>query len=95
MHPRADAQGPRRRGLRAPQWRSRNRCAASIAIKNGWFPREDEDRNWHVACVAIGDTWVVSVLQRYPITAGWDPDFAHVRKVCQDVTTQLLNPEAT
>ncbi len=68
---------------------------ASIAIKNGWFPREDEDRNWHVGCVAIGDTWVVSVLQRYPITAGWDPDFAHVRKVCQDVTTQLLNPQVT
>jgi hypothetical protein len=68
---------------------------ASIAVKNGWFPREDEDRNWHVGCVAIGDTWVVSVLQRYPITAGWDPDFAHVRQVCQDVTTQLLNPDAT
>jgi hypothetical protein len=63
-----------------------------IAIKNGWFPREDEDHNWHVGCVAIGDTWVAAVLQRYPITAGWNPDFAHVQQVCRDVATRLLTP---
>jgi len=67
---------------------------ATIAIKNGWFPREDEDHNWHVGCVAIGDTWVMSVLQRYPMTAGWEPDLAHVQQVCKDVATKLLNPAA-
>src|SRR3954464_1572399 len=41
--------------------------AAKVAIKNGWLLR-DEDHNWHVSCMAIGDTWTMSVLQRYPST---------------------------
>lgn len=62
-----------------------------IAIKNGWLLR-DEDHHWHTNCLAIGETWVLAVLQRYPTHGDWNIDFAHTQKVCQDVATMLLNP---
>ena len=65
-------------------------AAAIVAIKNGWLLR-DEDHNWHVSCMAIGDTWTMSVLQRYPSTGHWDTDFAHARDVCRQVAAQLLS----
>jgi hypothetical protein len=37
--------------------------ARQTAIKNGWIARP-EDRNWHLNCLAIGDGWAVSILQR-------------------------------
>ena len=65
-----------------------------VAIKNGWLLR-DEDHNWHTNCLAIGDTWVLSVLQRYPSQGTYEADFQHTADVCQKVATQLLNPATT
>jgi hypothetical protein len=59
---------------------------ASIAIKNGWVTREDDDGNWHVSCLAIGDGWTVGVMTRYPISRG----FEYGTKICQSVGEQLL-----
>jgi hypothetical protein len=59
--------------------------AKATAIKNGWIARE-EDGNWHLNCLAIGDGWVLSVLQRYPRSLG----FAHGQAVCRSVAEQLL-----
>ena len=59
--------------------------APQTAIKNGWIMRE-EDGNWHVNCLAIGDGWVLAVLLRYPGKLG----FAHGRSACQSVAQQLL-----
>lgn len=67
---------------------------ANVAIKNGWLLR-DEDNNWHTNCLAIGDSWVLAVLQQYPSTGDWNTDFAHTTEVCQNVATLLLNPEAS
>ena len=67
--------------------------AAQVAIKNGWLLRDD-DNNWHTTCLAIGDTWVMAVLQRYPSTGAYDADFQHTTVVCQKVATMLLNPAA-
>ena len=64
-----------------------------VAIKNGWLLRDD-DNNWHTSCLAIGDTWVLSVLQRYPSQSTYDADFQHTADVCQKVANQLLNPTA-
>ncbi len=64
-----------------------------VSIKNGWLLR-DEDNNWHTNCLAIGDTWVLSVLQRYPSQGTYETDFQHTASVCQQVATQLLNPAA-
>jgi hypothetical protein len=61
--------------------------AKRTAIKNGWVTRE-EDGNWHLNCLAIGDGWVLSVLQRYPQTLG----FAHGRTICASIAQQLLRP---
>ncbi|HEX6871743.1 MAG TPA: hypothetical protein VF163_11650 [Micromonosporaceae bacterium] len=65
-----------------------------VAIKNGWLLR-DEDNNWHTNCLAIGDTWVLAVLQRYPSQGNWNDDFAHTQQVCTTVAQQLLNPDAS
>jgi hypothetical protein len=67
---------------------------AQVSIKNGWLLR-DEDNNWHTSCMAIGDTWVMSVLQRYPSQGTYDADFQHTADVCQKVATLLLNPAVT
>jgi hypothetical protein len=65
--------------------------AAKVAIKDGWLLR-DEDKNWHVNCLAVADTWAMVVMQRYPSTGkdNNDEDFAHTRQVCRDVASQLL-----
>jgi hypothetical protein len=60
-----------------------------IAIKNGWLLR-DEDNNWHTNCMAVGDAWVLSVLQRYPTTGSDDLGFEHTAMVCQKVARLLL-----
>jgi hypothetical protein len=66
---------------------------AQVAIKNGWLLR-DEDGDWHTNCLAIGDTWVLSVMQRYPGQGNYDADFQHTAGVCQKVAALLLNPVA-
>jgi hypothetical protein len=59
--------------------------AANTAVKNGWIDRT-ATQEWHVNCMAIGDTWVLAVEQRYPIQLGVD----HGWQTCQSVTEQLL-----
>ncbi len=59
-----------------------------IAIKNGWALRA-EDNSVHANCLAIGDTWVLVVMQRYPSTGDFARDMQHVDSVCQDVTRAL------
>jgi hypothetical protein len=61
---------------------------AQVAIKNGWLLR-DEDDQWHIACLAIAERWVVAVLARYPGRLG----FEHGTDLCRDVGVQLLGPE--
>jgi hypothetical protein len=63
---------------------------SQIAIKNGWLLRT-EDELWHTNCLAVGDTWVLAVMQRYPAQGNYIADFTHTGQVCQNVTTQLLN----
>ena len=58
--------------------------AKTTAIKNGWLARDDG--LWHIACMAIGDTWSVGVMARYPSTLGKD----YGAKTCREVTRQLL-----
>ncbi|MDG4773268.1 serine hydrolase [Solwaraspora sp. WMMD792] len=59
--------------------------AATIAIKNGWLLR-DEDGLWHVSCLAIGETWVIGALARYPGRHGLD----HGVDYCRQLGTALL-----
>jgi hypothetical protein len=59
--------------------------ATNVAIKNGWLLR-DEDDLWHISCLAIGDTWVISVLARYPGRLG----LAYGARLCRDVGQQLV-----
>jgi hypothetical protein len=58
--------------------------AKLTAIKNGWLDRDDGQ--WHIACLAIGPTWSIGVMARYPASLGKDYG-AHT---CRDVTKQLL-----
>jgi hypothetical protein len=60
---------------------------SSIAIING--STESSDHTWHVGCLAIGDTWAMSVLQRFPSSGDNSADIAHTQKVCQDTATAL------
>jgi hypothetical protein len=64
-----------------------------IAIKNGWLLRDD-DNAWHTNCLAIGDTWVMSVMQRYPSTSTYNDDFTHTELVCQNVAKLLMTAPA-
>lgn len=64
--------------------------AAGIAIKNGWVIR-DEERQWHVNCLAIGDGWTIGVMVRFPTSH----DYSYGGQVCQDVTAQLRAAAAT
>jgi hypothetical protein len=66
---------------------------STIAIKNGWLLRDD-DNAWHTDCLAIGDTWVLSIMQRYPTTGSYDDGFNHTAAVCQNVTKLLLTAPA-
>jgi hypothetical protein len=65
----------------------------TVAVKNGWDFWFD-DRTYRTNCLAIGDTWVLSVLQRYPTGGNANADFAHTQKVCQETARLLLNPKA-
>ncbi|MFG1883831.1 hypothetical protein [Micromonospora sp. NPDC049102] len=58
-----------------------------IAIKNGWIDRTEE-QEMHINCLAIGDTWTMGVMVRYPINLGYD----YGMKNCQKITEALLLP---
>lgn len=59
----------------------------TIAIKNGWIDRQRE-QEMHINCLAIGDTWTMGVMVRYPINMGYD----YGMKNCQKITEALLRP---
>lgn len=56
-----------------------------IAIKNGWIDR-DYDGNWHVNCLAIGDTWTMGVMLRYPVELGYE----HGAERCESLAAEHL-----
>ncbi|MEU7956195.1 hypothetical protein [Micromonospora humida] len=58
-----------------------------IAIKNGWIDRTRE-QEMHINCLAIGDTWTMGVMVRYPINMGYE----YGMKNCQKITEALLGP---
>ncbi|WP_406038834.1 class A beta-lactamase-related serine hydrolase [Micromonospora sp. NBC_00898] len=59
----------------------------TIAIKNGWIDRQRE-QEMHINCLAIGDTWTMGVMVRYPINMGYD----YGMRNCQKITEALLRP---
>lgn len=59
--------------------------ARDIAIKNGWYARE-EDGQWHVSCLAIGATWSLGVLVRYPAEEGMELGTS----LCESAGAQLM-----
>ncbi|HEV7896235.1 MAG TPA: hypothetical protein VGP31_00095, partial [Planosporangium sp.] len=59
--------------------------AAGTAIKNGWTLIND-DGDWHIACLAVQDRWILAVLTRYDGSRG----LAYGATVCADVTRQLM-----
>lgn len=61
---------------------------SEIAIKNGWIDR-DYDGNWHVNCLAIGDTWIMGVMVRYPIRLGYE----YGAELCRSLATEHLLPQ--
>ncbi|GFJ90976.1 serine hydrolase [Phytohabitans rumicis] len=63
--------------------------AETVAIKNGWLLR-DEDKLWHVSCLAIGAGWVLAVLARYPGPLG----FGYGTELCRKVGAQVVRVAA-
>ncbi len=57
----------------------------TIAIKNGWIDRQRE-QEMHINCLAIGDTWTMGVMVRYPINMGYDYGMDN----CEKITEALL-----
>ena len=57
----------------------------AVAIKNGWLLRE-EDRLWHISCLAITEDWVLGVLLRYPGELG----FEYGTALCENVGRQAV-----
>ncbi|WP_173057671.1 serine hydrolase [Phytohabitans houttuyneae] len=59
-----------------------------VAIKNGWLLRE-EDRLWHISCLAITEEWVLGVLVRYPGALGFDYGATLCEKVGRQAVTAV------
>jgi hypothetical protein len=59
--------------------------ADTVAVKNGWVTR-DSVKEWHVNCLAIGDTWILAVENRYPESLGVSYGF----ETCRSVAEQLM-----
>jgi Beta-lactamase enzyme family len=57
----------------------------AVAIKNGWLLR-DEDKLWHISCLAIAEEWVLGVLARYPGELG----FGYGTALCEEVGRQAV-----
>jgi hypothetical protein len=58
--------------------------AQTIAIKNGWVVRDDNG-DWEVNCLAVGDGWTMGVLTRYDARLG----LTYGANICKNVATQL------
>jgi hypothetical protein len=57
----------------------------TVAIKNGWLLRDD-DKLWHISCLAIAEEWVLGVLVRYPGELG----FEYGTALCEEVGRQVV-----
>jgi hypothetical protein len=64
---------------------------SDIAIVNGSV--EASDQTWDVGCLAIGDTWAMSVLQRFPSSGNNSADIAHTKQVCKDTAAALRDSD--
>ncbi|MFV2019204.1 hypothetical protein [Micromonospora sp. LOL_023] len=62
---------------------------AGIAIKNGWVIRDDEQQ-WHVNCLAIGDGWTLGVMARFPTSH----PYSYGADMCRGVAQQLRDAAA-
>jgi hypothetical protein len=60
---------------------------SDIAIINSSV--QASDHTWDVNCLAIGDTWAMSVLQRFPSSGNDSADIAHTQQVCKDTASAL------
>lgn len=58
---------------------------AAIAIKNGWVVRASQGA-WHVNCLAIGDSWTMGVMTRYPAELGYE----YGAEVCRSLAAAHL-----
>jgi hypothetical protein len=58
--------------------------AKTIAIKNGWVTRDDNG-DWEVNCLAIGDGWTMGVMTRYDASL----DYTYGANICKQVAAQL------
>jgi hypothetical protein len=58
---------------------------SSIAIKNGWVARKSQQA-WHVNCLAIGQTWTMGVMTRYPEQLGYE----HGAEICRSLAAEHL-----
>ncbi|HET8683583.1 MAG TPA: hypothetical protein VFM54_17210, partial [Micromonosporaceae bacterium] len=59
--------------------------AAGVAIKNGWVVRTLH-AEWHVACLAVAESWALGVLARYPQELG----LTHGAQICEKVAAALV-----
>jgi hypothetical protein len=59
--------------------------AEQVAVKNGWLLRDD--KQWHIACLAIGRGWTLSVMARHAGSLGKN----HGAGICRKVAEQLRN----
>jgi hypothetical protein len=59
--------------------------AEQVAVKNGWLLRDD--KQWHIACMAIGRGWTLSVMARHAGSLGKN----HGAGICRKVAEQLRN----
>jgi hypothetical protein len=61
-----------------------------IAVANGVVLKE-ADGQWRANCLAVGPTWSLAVLQRFPSSGDANSDLAHGDTVCQKVVGQLTS----
>jgi hypothetical protein len=64
---------------------------SGVAIVNGSV--QAGDHTWDVACLAVGDTWAMSVIQRFPGTGNDTADIAHTQQVCRDTASALRDAD--
>lgn len=68
------------------------RTPAAVAVKNGWYPEEDEGKVWRVHSIGvapIGDKAeraVISIMTRYPLERG----MRYGQDTCRIVASELL-----
>ncbi len=65
---------------------------AAVAVKNGWYPEEDEGKVWRVHSVGVApvrekaDRAVISIMTRYPLERG----MRYGQETCRLVAAEVL-----